>query len=819
MAASAIAISSDSSDESVGLPPSRVIVFGDIPTVIPSTSVIAQETSTIASVISSIAPVVETTIVASPTGLCRLVPYSDSDSDSPYDMASPEYITPLPATSPFLFTDSSEDSDPSEAFDSSEAPPSHNPYVTTVARWRSRVTTCSSSPSDFPIAPVTASPDHRPSSSSLPTDSSLVHSSGLGAPDQAHSGSSTRVVSPRLDYPSVRAPRHSRAFRRWCAAPLSTFYPPTTSESSSRDSSERPLHLSSHYAGPSRMRCRSLTDSVPSSTPVIGSLAPTHADLLPHRKRFRDSYSPETSMEEDTKIDTIETEDGKELDIVDGDDVIDHIEVDPMDNMEDFEASAGDTVVLGIDPRLVLMVDEEIIEPVGGDSSSSSSTRDGTVRSVEDMSIDLDGAIPDFYHHMSEVRVDRIVGIETTQRQLEVDQMIASGERAGMAESIRSLRLENLKLRDHRDDLRRKLKRSGNGNGTGGNGNGNRGNELTMMCTKMVPKEEDRVERFIEGLPDNIQGSVMVNEPTRLRDVVRMANNMMDKKLKGYAVRSAQNKRRLDANQRDNHGQQPPFKRQNTGGKNVSRAYTAGNNETRGYEGHNHKYCPKIKNPNRGNKARIPEARGKAYVLGGGDPNPGSNTVTAQVTVKENKDKSKEKRLVDVSSVRDFPDVSPEDLPRLPPIRQVEFQIDLVPGFSKIAKPMMKKKLCSAPILALPKGSENFVVYYDASYKGLGTVLMQKEKVIAYASRQLKIHEKNYMTHDLELRTVVFALKMWRHYVYVTKCVAFIDHKSLQHILGQKELNTRQRRWLELLSDYDYELRYHWERRMWWPMR
>nr|GEV90740.1 putative reverse transcriptase domain-containing protein [Tanacetum cinerariifolium] len=132
---------------------------------------------------------------------------------------------------------------------------------------------------------------------------------------------------------------------------------------------------------------------------------------------------------------------------------------------------------------------------------------------------------------------------------------------------------------------------------------------------------------------------------------------------------------------------------------------------------------------------------------------------------------------------------------------------------------MMKKKLCSAPILALPKGSENFVVYYDASYKGLGTVLMQKEKVIAYASRQLKIHEKNYMTHDLELRTVVFALKMWRHYVYVTKCVAFIDHKSLQHILGQKELNTRQRRWLELLSDYDYELRYHWERRMWWPMR
>ncbi|GJS20540.1 putative reverse transcriptase domain-containing protein [Tanacetum coccineum] len=121
----------------------------------------------------------------------------------------------------------------------------------------------------------------------------------------------------------------------------------------------------------------------------------------------------------------------------------------------------------------------------------------------------------------------------------------------------------------------------------------------------------------------------------------------------------------------------------------------------------------------------------------------------------------------------------------------------------------LKQKLCSAPILALPEGSENFVVYCDASHKGLGAVLMQKEKVIAYASRQLKIHEKNYTTHDLELGAVVFALKMWRHYLYGTKCVVFTDHKSLQHILDQKELNMRQRRWLELLSDYDCELRYH----------
>ncbi|GJT54933.1 putative reverse transcriptase domain-containing protein, partial [Tanacetum coccineum] len=126
----------------------------------------------------------------------------------------------------------------------------------------------------------------------------------------------------------------------------------------------------------------------------------------------------------------------------------------------------------------------------------------------------------------------------------------------------------------------------------------------------------------------------------------------------------------------------------------------------------------------------------------------------------------------------------------------------------EIAFQTLKQKLCSASILELPEGSENFVVYCDASHKGLGTVLMQKEKVIAYASRKLKIHEKNYTTHDLELGAVVFALKMWRHYLSYTKCVVFTDHKSLQHILDQKELNTRKRRWLELLNDYDCELRY-----------
>ncbi|GJS72508.1 reverse transcriptase domain-containing protein [Tanacetum coccineum] len=354
MAASAIIISSDSSDE---------------------------KTSTIAPVISFAAPMVETTLVTSPTGLCGLVPYTSSDSDSPDEMTF---------------------------------------YVATVARWRSRVTAHPSSLSEFPIAPVTTPPeirrrstilirpgkailfgrpyrthlngprkllierkrvrplparrlasrhasprssDHHSSSSSSSSDSSPVHSLGLDVSDQAHSGSSTRDVSPRLCYPPRRAPRRSEAFRRWCAAPLSTLYPPTTSESSSGDSSEGPMHSSPHSAGPSR--------------------------------------------------------------ISDGDEVGDHVEIDHRDARDDTEeyeadASAGDTAEVGIDPMTAPLVEEEIVEPAGEDSPDSSGTRDGIVR---------------------------IVGIETAQRRLEADQLIASGDRARMAEMIYSLRLENLKVR------------------------------------------------------------------------------------------------------------------------------------------------------------------------------------------------------------------------------------------------------------------------------------------------------------------------------------------------------------------------------------
>lgn len=107
---------------------------------------------------------------------------------------------------------------------------------------------------------------------------------------------------------------------------------------------------------------------------------------------------------------------------------------------------------------------------------------------------------------------------------------------------------------------------------------------------------------------------------------------------------------------------------------------------------------------------------------------------------------------------------------------------------------VLKTRLTTAPILTLPEGSDVYVIYCDASRVGLGCVLIQRGKVIAYASRQLKAHEKNYQTHDLELAAVVFALKIWRHYLYSVHVDVFTDHKSLQYVFTQNELNLRQRR-------------------------
>nr|GEV18873.1 putative reverse transcriptase domain-containing protein [Tanacetum cinerariifolium] len=409
---------------------------------------------------------------------------------------------------------------------------------------------------------------------------------------------------------------------------------------------------------------------------------------------------------------------------------------------------------------------------------------------------------------------------------------------------------------------------------------------------------------------------------TRLQDAVRMANNLMDQKLKGYAMKIAENKRKFNNSQKDNRGQQPPFKKQNVGSQNVVRAYIAGNNERRVYNGplplynkgkfHHEGPCTV-----RCGKCNKVGHLTRDLELGSFDVIVGMDWLANHHAVLVCDEKimripyGDEVLIILGLSRRFF---------RLPPTRKVEFQIDLVPdaapvarapyrlvpselqelstqlqelsdkGFirlsfspwgasvlfvknkdgsfrmcidyrssvyskinlrsgyhqlrvhdedilktafrtryghyefqvmpfgltnapavymdlmNRIDKPitkltqksvkfewtkkaktayqLLKKKLYSASILALPEGGENFVVYCDASHKGLGAVIMQKEKVVACASHQLKIHEKNYTTHDLELGAMVFDLKMWRHYLHGTK-------------------------WLELLSDYDCEIRYH----------
>nr|GEV09539.1 reverse transcriptase domain-containing protein [Tanacetum cinerariifolium] len=735
---------------------------------------VIYKTSAIALVISSAAFVVKTTIVASPTGMCGLVPYSDSDSDSPDEMASPE------------------------------------------------VTTRSSSPSDFLIAPVTASHGTRRRATILIRTGKAIP---LGQPYRTRPNRPQRVMTARKRVRPL--PAHRLAWSP--ASPRSSDHHPSSS-----------------------------------SSPMDSSLVHSSGLDAP------DSYSLETSMEEDTKIETIETEDGRELDIVDVDDVRDHIEVDPRDDREEFEVSAGDTVVLGIDPRLVPMVDEEIIEPVRGDYSSSSGTRDGTVRSVEDMSIDLDDAIRNFYHHMSKIRDDRddlrrklrklesfARGVWDSAHSLTVITMTNTRSRmtpVAIEEMINRRVAEALKAHEINRNLGHE---NGNGNGDGGNGgngngngNGGKGNgdgrgdrhaarectyqdfmkckplnfngtkgvvglmrlcenietvfhisnclkkyqvkfqELTMMCTKMVPEEEDRVEKFIGGLPNNIQGNVIAAEPTRLQDAVCIANNLMDKNTLlditpsaldvSYAVELA-DERTLETS-------------------TILRGCTLG------LLGHPF------------NIDLMSIDLGSFDVIIGMDWLAKNHAVM----VKENKDKLEEKRLEDVQTVRDFPEVFPKDLPRLPPIRPVEFQIDLVPSATLVARApyrlapskmqelftqlqeLLDKGIYKAKFLTLGSSGLGSSVYSKIDLRsGYHQLRVRDEDIPKTAFRSRYGHYEFQVMpfgltnapatkeeHDAHLRLILELLKKEELYAKFSKCEFWVSKvQFLGHVINSEGIH------------------------------
>nr|GEU85598.1 putative reverse transcriptase domain-containing protein [Tanacetum cinerariifolium] len=319
--------------------------------------------------------------------------------------------------------------------------------------------------------------------------------------------------------------------------------------------------------------------------------------------------------------------------------------------------------------------------------------------------------------------------------------------------------------------------------------------ELVILCPNMVPKNEKLMEVFIGGLPRSIEGNVTASKPQTLEEAINIAQRLMDQVTKHNSIQGSndhkqkfEDKRNISSNNnyRNNYqnirnNRANDFHQQQNRRPKTFRSHVATPTENRGYTG-NRPFQGLHVDP-----AKIEAVKNWA--------SPTTPTEIRQFLGLVGyyrrfiKDFSKIAKSLTILTQKDKKFVWGE-------VQEMDFQI-------------LKKKLCEALILALPEGNDDFVVYCDASIQGLEAVLMQREKVIAYASRQLKPHEENYTTYDLELGAFVFALKIWRHYLYGTKCILFTDHKILQHVLNQKELNMRQRRWLELLVDCDYEICYH----------
>nr|GEX40599.1 hypothetical protein [Tanacetum cinerariifolium] len=386
--------------------------------------------------------------------------------------------------------------------------------------------------------------------------------------------------------------------------------------------------------------------------------------------------------------------------------------------------------------------------------------------------------------------------------------------------------------------------------------------DLTLICTKFVANENEKIDKYISGLPDNIYENVKSSKPRTLDETIELTNDLMDQKLRAYAER-ADNKRKTDDTSRNNHGhQQQPFKKQNVAKKDGKKTPKGNGCFECEASGHFKRDCSKLRNKNGGNR----NAQGWVYAVGnakknGNAPmNPDSNVVTGTFLLNNryayilfdtgadksfispafsSQDKSEGKQLKDVPIVRDFPEVFPKDLPGLPLARPVEFQIDLILGAASVARapyqlaPSKMKELSKQlhelsdkgfirPIM--PFGLTNTpAVFMDLMNRVCKPYL---DKFVIVFIDDILIYSKDEKDHEEHLKAILELLKEEKLYAKFSKCEFWIP--KVARLCGllrcftqrfrccvyaerkdQKELNMRQQRWLELLSDYDCDIHYH----------
>nr|GEV90570.1 hypothetical protein [Tanacetum cinerariifolium] len=366
--------------------------------------------------------------------------------------------------------------------------------------------------------------------------------------------------------------------------------------------------------------------------------------------------------------------------------------------------------------------------------------------------------------------------------------------------------------------------------------------ELVLICERMFPEEAAKVETYIDGLPDMIHDSVKASKPQSMQEAIEFATEMMDKKKLTHAERQAEQKRKLDDTSRNNQHQQQPFKR-----NNVAWAYTAGPGDKKSYGGTKplcpkklQDECPKLKNGNQRNQARNGNVVARAYDVGTVRTNYNLNVVMGTFFLNNRYALI----LFDIGADRSFVstaftsliDIIPTTLDHGYDVKLADEMgsFDVIIGMDWLVK-YHAVIVCDEKLVRVPFGDEILIFHGDGSNNGHDQCIQvdpaKIESIKDWASPKTATEIRQFLSLAGYYRrfiegfskitrfgrcanaegkgAVAFALKIWWHYLHGTRCTVFTDHKSLQYILDQKELNMRQHRWLELLSDYDCEIHYH----------